>query len=709
MQPSTPSSLSSLSSMSAAAAAASAMGSSPPSSINLPYHAPLPGHNAQYPAPPTYWHPAQPQAQQRGPTPYSSLSFPPSSAYPTAHFTSPTAMQPPPPGSAPHPYYPSLHHLLQPYHHQGHAPLPVPSPSSQSPFLQPPPHSASGPPLAGHHAASPAAAAAASLFFQQPHQQHQQQQQQQLSQPHQQQLSHSQAAAASALYPHAAAALHPPEHAVAVTASAAPGVHVAFPPAAAATALQSSTAPSSLAPTQTAAAFALPFSRPQQSHPASAALTVAAIPAERGGLPAVLSFRPSAIYTANGLKRKRSSHLSPAVQAERAQPSGEDSDDGGDELDYVDGDDDDEELSHSSGRVKRESRGAVDGVTGGGEAAGSRLGIGPYELELLQREVDELHDEAMAERLRAEDAESRYQRLVTQIRSMQSKLSLAVPKAANSEGTQPAAAEGEQDAGASPASASALRVLTEVKWAVDELLSQVALDTEGVTASTSSITTASSVAHARLSRFMSKQVAQGESAHSHTPHIHNRVIHHPLRNPTSPRLRVMQSADTCDACCCAVLCGVVLWCVVVMCVQALLQAVSVGDDAVQGSVQDPHGGRAAPVHDEQARDAAHVTRGEGAAGGRATAHHGHPAPQQPLLRGQGRVHPHTYQKGQRGQGYTARTSAHSALSPLATIAWLTDLTVAVPLCPTPDVPACSPSLCTPLTRPYHGVTAICEE
>ena len=484
MQSSTQASLSS-------ASAASTPYPTPSASLALSYHGSLALANAQSNLP-SYWqqqpHPQQPlQLQQRGSTAFPSLTYHPSSSFSAAYPASSSAAQQPlaaVTGPSPHSsYYPQLHHQ------QPHVALSLPS-SSPSPFLAAHSQSTSSTSSAAlHHSASPATAAA--LYFLQP-------QHLQAAAQHQS-LSHGQPAAPSpSFYSSPSTAFVSSEHGSATAA------HAALRPPSASTLVLSPFTSAAPAPLLSAA-FSLPFSYPSSSSRAAAAPTLTGAAAERGS--------PSA--SSIGVKRK-ATHSSRQKEAEHSAE-----DDEGEEEE----DDDDEEEPRSSPRstarlAKRESAQSPP-VGEGGDA----VGLGPYELELLQREVDELHDEAMAERLRAEDAETRYQRLVTQIRSMQAKLDLAMTDVNGGAAAQPLAAAQLQQSGAGAAgeagafAAGALRALTDVKRMVEELLSQVALDTEGVSASTSSITTASSVAHARLSRFMSKQVAQGESATCALPPI----------------------------------------------------------------------------------------------------------------------------------------------------------------------------------------------
>ena len=192
-------------------------------------------------------------------------------------------------------------------------------------------------------------------------------------------------------------------------------------------------------------------------------------------------------------KRQRVAPTPSAASSESDLEAADDTDDNDDSDDNASQPQPPRDRVHRSLKAEHRARGAVEG-------GGPFEGLGPYELELLQREVDELHDEAMAERMRAEDSEGRYQHLLTQLKALHAKLDLVPLALAGSDDTQ-------------APERPPLLAMREVQRSLTELLTKAAQDTrEAVNAS--NITTASSVAHARLSRFMSKHAQQGESVHS---------------------------------------------------------------------------------------------------------------------------------------------------------------------------------------------------
>ena len=136
---------------------------------------------------------------------------------------------------------------------------------------------------------------------------------------------------------------------------------------------------------------------------------------------------------------------------------------------------------------------------------GNAGGLGQYELELLQREVDELHDEAMAERTRADEVEDRHIRLLQKGRQLAAKcaqldtvlqaaLSVAVP---------------EQENKVLLRWDIQLSVLyAEMKAILSDLVDSSTSEQEAAVHSARSTAPASSVAHARLSRFLSKSAGE---------------------------------------------------------------------------------------------------------------------------------------------------------------------------------------------------------
>ena len=136
---------------------------------------------------------------------------------------------------------------------------------------------------------------------------------------------------------------------------------------------------------------------------------------------------------------------------------------------------------------------------------GSAGGLGQYELELLQREVDELHDEAMAERTRADEVEDRHIRLLQKGRQLAAKcaqldtvlqaaLAVAVP---------------EQENRVLLRWDIQLSVLyAEMKAILADLVDTSTNEQEAAVHSARSTAPASSVAHARLSRFLSKSAGE---------------------------------------------------------------------------------------------------------------------------------------------------------------------------------------------------------
>jgi hypothetical protein len=202
-----------------------------------------------------------------------------------------------------------------------------------------------------------------------------------------------------------------------------------------------------------------------------------------------------------------------AASAEETKESGEA--DGGDEST-----DDEEEAAAAAAHfldVLNTSRSSDGEAAAGGLLAGGGLasGLGQYELELLQREVDELHDEAMAERNRADDMEDRYQRIVSKLRGLQVKVHLlADARRKTADAVDSAVSLGSSSS--SEWSRSGDELLSEVRDTVDDLLAQSGSREEETAGpkGASAISSASSVAHARLNRFLSK--SQGESAATET-------------------------------------------------------------------------------------------------------------------------------------------------------------------------------------------------
>ena len=132
-------------------------------------------------------------------------------------------------------------------------------------------------------------------------------------------------------------------------------------------------------------------------------------------------------------------------------------------------------------------------------------GLGQYELELLQREVDELHDEAMAERLRADEVDDRHLRLLQKGRQLAAKCSQldTVLQAAL------AAAVPQNENTVLLRWDIQLSVLyAEMKAVLNDLVESSTADNEAAVHTARSQLPASSVAHARLSRFLSKSAGE---------------------------------------------------------------------------------------------------------------------------------------------------------------------------------------------------------
>ena len=130
-------------------------------------------------------------------------------------------------------------------------------------------------------------------------------------------------------------------------------------------------------------------------------------------------------------------------------------------------------------------------------------GLGQYELELLQREVDELHDEAMAERTRADEVEDRHVRLLHKGKLLEAKCAHL-----------DAALEAALAAGA-VANKRLLQwdgqlsgLYGEMRAVLGDLVAASAAGSDAAVHAARSNAPASSVAHARLSRFLSKSAGE---------------------------------------------------------------------------------------------------------------------------------------------------------------------------------------------------------
>ena len=138
--------------------------------------------------------------------------------------------------------------------------------------------------------------------------------------------------------------------------------------------------------------------------------------------------------------------------------------------------------------------------------AGSAGGLGQYELELLQREVDELHDEAMAERTRADEVEDRHIRLLQKGRQLAAKCQQldAALQHAMAAGSGPD--QGDNQVLRWNGMLAAL--YAEMKAILGDLIDSSSNEQEAALHTARSSAPASSVAHARLSRFLSKSAGE---------------------------------------------------------------------------------------------------------------------------------------------------------------------------------------------------------
>ena len=227
--------------------------------------------------------------------------------------------------------------------------------------------------------------------------------------------------------------------------------------------------------------------------------------------PRAVGSAPALNISSSERKRKRKRAPAPERSASTGNAVGRRSS-GGSDHSSASGSMDDKEKEEKTDSESDEPGGALGAVeqiqslhdAGRGGGAG---GLGQYELELLQREVDELHDEAMAERTRADEVEDRHIRLLQKGRQLAAKcaqldvvlqaaLAVAVPEP-NSENKVLLRWDIQ------------LSVLyAEMKGILGDLVDASLNESEQAVHSARSTAPASSVAHARLSRFLSKSAGE---------------------------------------------------------------------------------------------------------------------------------------------------------------------------------------------------------
>jgi len=263
-------------------------------------------------------------------------------------------------------------------------------------------------------------------------------------------------------------------------------------------------------PQQQHLSYTAPLQQPQQQHTStptgqSASSLSSSTSTPSGPSRAVSRAASSVASSASSSERKRKRKRSGRQRAAGRRSAGGGESESSDEADI-----DDREKEEKTDSESDESSAAADPVqslheAGSAAGRGGAGGLGQYELELLQREVDELHDEAMAERTRADEVEDRHIRLLQKGRQLAAKCAQldAVLQAAL------AVAVPEQENKVLLRWDIQLSVLyAEMKAILNDLVDSSTTEQEAAVHSARSTAPASSVAHARLSRFLSKSAGE---------------------------------------------------------------------------------------------------------------------------------------------------------------------------------------------------------